>query len=225
MAKYRLVFQHDRAGRLMDAQDFQHLEFDRSRFDEDLLDELVTEASRTVAIEGDSVVFSHLYVERRITPLDLYVRDAVERAAASAVVDYGQAIKDLASTNIFPGDLLIKNFGVTRHGRVVFYDYDELCALTDVEFKAMPEPRYDDEAMSAEPWFSVAESDVYPEEHRRFLGMVEGLRAVFEDHHSDLFEPAAWQKIQDRIREGEMIEVFPYRDEARLPDTEDPRGW
>jgi isocitrate dehydrogenase kinase/phosphatase len=225
MGKYRMVFQHDRAGRLMDVQDFQHLEFHRSRFSQSVLDELLSEAAGTVRLEGDSVVISHVYVERRVVPLDVYVREASQTAAADAVVDFGQAIKDLASTNIFPGDLLPKNFGVTRHGRVVFYDYDELSTLTEINFRQLPPARDEVEAMLSEPWFPVGDRDVFPEEHQRFLGLVPELRRAFLDHHADLFAVEAWQAIQERIKSGELIEVFPYRQEARLPGTGASRGW
>lgn len=225
MAKYRLVFQHDRAGRLIDAQDFQHLQFERGRFDPTLLDELLREAGRTVHVDGDTVVLEHLYVERRVIPLDLYAREAVHPAASAAVIDYGQAIKDLACTNIFPGDLLTKNFGVTRHGRVVFYDYDELSALTDVSFKELPEPRDEMEALAETPWFGVEDSDVFPEEHEQFLGMSPELKQALLDRHGDLFQVEPWRVIQKRIEAGELMEVFPYSDEARLTNTEDVRGW
>jgi isocitrate dehydrogenase kinase/phosphatase len=225
MDKYRLVFQHDRAGRLMDVQDFQHLEFHRSRFSDEVLEELLSEAASTVRMDGDSVVISHVYVERRVVPLDIYVRDAAHSAAADSVVDFGQSIKDLASTNIFPGDLLTKNFGVTRHGRVVFYDYDELSSLTEINIREIPPPRDDTDALLAEPWFSVGDRDVFPEEHQRFLGLTPELRQVFFDHHADLFQLDPWREIQERIRSGELIEVFPYRQEARLPGTGESRGW
>ena len=225
MDKYRLVSRHDRAGRLIDAQNFQHLSFDKSRFDPALLEELVSQAGRTVRLQGDEVVISHLYVERRVIPLDLYAREAVPSAATSAVIDYGQAIKDLACTNIFPGDLLLKNFGVTRHGRVVFYDYDELSALTDVTFREMPEPRDETEALSDAPWFSVGDNDVFPEEHQRFLGLKPELREALHERHGDLFVVEPWKAIQKRITAGELMEIFPYGDEARLPGTEDVRGW
>jgi isocitrate dehydrogenase kinase/phosphatase len=225
MDKYRLVFDHDRAGRLMDVQDFQHLEFDRGRFSSEVLSELATQAPSTVRITEESVIIGHVYVERRIVPLDLYVREAGERSAAEAVVDFGQSIKDLASTNIFPGDLLPKNFGVTRHGRVVFYDYDELTSLVDINFRELPTPRDEADEMSGEPWFSVGGSDVFPEEHSKFLGLPDHLRDVFNDHHADLFRVEAWTAIQDRIRNGELIEVFPYRQDARLPGTGSSRGW
>jgi isocitrate dehydrogenase kinase/phosphatase len=225
MEKYRLVSQHDRAGRLIDAQNFEHLEFDRSRFDPRLLAELLEEAGRTVQVDGDTVVIGHLYVERRVVPLDLFARDAIFPAAAAAVIDYGQAIKDMACTNIFPGDLLTKNFGVTRHGRVVFYDYDELSSLTDVVFREFPEPRDVDEALSEDPWFPVGDRDVFPEEHQRFLGLKPDLRAVFHERHADLFQVGPWRRIQARIEAGELMEVFPYSDEARLPGTSAARVW
>ena len=225
MEKYQLVSQHDRAGRLIDAQNFQHLSFDCNRFDTALLHELLTDASRTVRVEGETVIISHLYVERRVVPLDLYAREAIPGAAAAAVIDYGQAIKDLACTNIFPGDLLTKNFGVTRHGRVVFYDYDELTPLTEVVFRELPEPRDEDEALAETPWFSVGDRDVFPGEHERFLGLNDELREEFRSRHGDLFEVEPWKAIQKRIAAGELIEIFPYDDVARLPDTEDVRGW
>ena len=225
MEKYKLVSRHDRAGRLVDAQNFQHLEFDLDRFTPRLLEELLGEAGRTVRVEDDTVVIQHLYVERRVVPLDLYAREAVPAAATAAVIDYGQAIKDLACTNIFPGDLLTKNFGVTRHGRVVFYDYDELSSLTDVVFRHIPAPRDDGEAMAEAPWFSVGDRDVFPEEHRRFLGLPADLRQAFMDRHGDLFEVEPWKAVQKRLEAGEIMEIFPYGDEARLPGTEDVRGW
>jgi isocitrate dehydrogenase kinase/phosphatase len=225
MGKYRLVFQHDRAGRLMDVQDFQHLAFQRSKFSDAVLDELLSEAAGTVRLEEDSVIISHVYVERRVVPLDIYVREAAGPAAADAVVDFGQAIKDLASTNIFPGDLLPKNFGVTRHGRVVFYDYDELSPLTEISFRELPTPRDETEALASDPWFPVGDRDVFPEEHQSFLGLAPALREVFFAHHADLFAVEAWQAMQERIQSGELIEVYPYRQDARLPGTGPSRGW
>ncbi|MDH3306534.1 MAG: bifunctional isocitrate dehydrogenase kinase/phosphatase [Acidimicrobiia bacterium] len=225
MDKYRLVFRHDRAGRLMDVQDFQHLAFDRARFSDELLDELLSEAGDTVRIEGDSVIISHVYVERRVIPLDIYVREAGEAAAQDAVIDFGRAIKDLASSNIFPGDLLLKNFGVTRHGRVVFYDYDELTALTDMTFREIPPARDDLDEMSADPWFSVADTDVFPEEHERFLGLQPSLVAAFKEQHADLFEVKPWKAIQERNERGELIAVFPYDQDARLKGVAASRGW
>ena len=139
--RYRLVFVQDRVGRLVDFQEFEHLDFPRERFSAELLDHLLENAGRTVRVEGDRVVISHLYVGRRVVPLDVYLRSAGEAEREAAVVDWGFAIKELAAADIFAGDMVLKNFGVTRHGRVVFYDYDEICPLGDCRFRPMPEAR------------------------------------------------------------------------------------
>ncbi len=219
-AKYDLVYRHDRAGRLVDAQSFEYLEFERHHFSDDLLEELQRDAGQTVTIDGDTVVLAHVYVERRVMPLDLYVREEDKTAAASAVIDYGQAIKDMACSNIFPGDMLLKNFGVTRHGRVVFYDYDELCLLTDCNFRDMPPSAYDEDELSADPWFHVNEGDIFPQEFAYFLGLSGDLRDVFEAHHADLYQPDTWKAMQQRIRAGEIAHIFPYTTEQRLHEGE-----
>lgn len=213
---YRLVFQHDRVGRLVDAQEYEHLTFRRYRFDDALLDELQRECADTVSVQADHVSIRHLYTERKLTPLNLYLRQATEEEARRAVIDYGLAIKELAAANIFPGDFLLKNFGVTRHHRVVFYDYDELCLLTDCNFRRMPPPRTVEEEMAPEPWFSVAENDVFPEEFRRFLGLTDGLRETFVSHHAELFTAEFWREHQARHRAGEIAEVYPYPATRRL---------
>lgn len=216
MNRYRLVFRHDRAGRLVDAQEYEHLSFAADRFDPELLDQLLEACARTVVRDGDTIHIAHAYVERRVTPLDLYVQRYGGGAAEAAIVDYGQAIKDLAASGIFPGDMLLKNFGVTRHGRVVFYDYDELATLDDCTFRRLPmsDDPYDD--MAAEPWFSVGPGDVFPEEFETFLGLSGRLREVFRTHHSDIFDAAAWREWQQLVAEGERLEVYPYTRDQRL---------
>lgn len=223
--KYRLVFHHDRAGRLIDAHDFQHLKFKRDRFGAELAEELLGEAADSVRVEGDSIVINHLYIERRVVPLDVYAREATETEASRAVIDYGQAVKDLASANIFPGDLLTKNFGVTRHGRVVFYDYDEISPLVEIRFRPMPEPKDDYEAMSDEPWFAAGPKDVFPEEHEVFLGVGEDLARIFKTSHGDLFEVGPWVEIQRRVKAGELLEVAAYADRTRLANAARYNSW
>ena len=223
-AKYRLVFRHDRAGRLIDAQEFEHLQFDRDRFTPELLEELATDATRAVTIDDSSVTLHHVYIERRVIPLDIYVREANPVKARAAIVDYGRAIKNLAATNIFPGDMLLKNFGITRSGRVVFYDYDEITELTRCKFREMPDTDNPADEMSATPWFGVGDDDVFPEEFTRFLGLREELRDVFDYHHSDLFGVRFWQRAQDRVRRGETIEIFPYERTRRLGATHRQAG-
>jgi isocitrate dehydrogenase kinase/phosphatase len=224
MRKYELVFRHDRAGRLVDAREFEHLKFDRRRFSADLLAELSAEAAGSVAIGDDSVVLQHLYTERRLRPLDLYLREATPAEGRVAILDYGESIRDLARSNIFPGDMLLKNFGVTRHGRVVFYDYDELAVLTDCRFREVPRALYDDEETSGEPWFFVGENDVFPEEFLPFLGLSGEPREAFLARHADLLGVAFWTAMQEEHCAGRVPDIFPYPQERRFDAREAPRS-
>ena len=214
--RYELVFRHDRVGRLVDAQEFEQLRFRRDRFSPELLDELLAECGSTVEDDGEALTFRHLYTERRVTPLNLYLRNTDRESGRRALLDYGRAIKELAAANVFPGDFLLKNFGVTRHGRVVFYDYDELCRLSDCRFRELPTARHDEDEFSAEPWFSVGDNDIFPEEFRRFLGLPKALRSSFETHHGDLFRVGFWKDLQQLHRAGEVLDIFPYPARRRL---------
>ena len=151
-----------------------------------------------------------------MTPLNIYIQHASEAEQQHALDEYGLAIKQLAAANIFPGDMLLKNFGVTRHGRVVFYDYDEICYLTEVNFRRLPEPRNDEDAMSAEPWYSVGPNDVFPEEFPRFLFAQPRLKKLFASLHGELFDPDYWRGLQTAIRAGQVLDVFPYPKALRL---------
>jgi len=214
--KYRLVFRHDRAGRLVDAQQFEHLEFDRDRFAPELLEMLLRLAGETVRVEGGRVVFRHLYTERRLRPLDLYLREAGLAEARDAVLDYGQVLRDLAATNLFPGDMLLKNFGVSRHGRLIFYDYDELAPLDECRFRELPLSSGDEDDLAGEPWYYVGERDIFPEEFRTFLGLRGELLEAFLAHHEELFGVAFWHSMQEVHRRGEVLDIHPYRASRRL---------
>jgi isocitrate dehydrogenase kinase/phosphatase len=216
MDQYHRVFLLDRVGRLADAQLFQGLEFRRRCFSDALLAELLRVAPSAVRVDGDRVVLQHIYTERRVRPLNLYVEEVDESAAVAAILDYGQAIKDLAVANIFPGDLLLKNFGVSRHGRVIFYDYDELAMLAECRFRRLPVATSLDDELSAEPWFSVAEHDVFPEEFAPFLVPEGHLRDAFLAAHGDLLDPDWWRAVQEGNKAGEMIDTFPYSQGRRL---------
>jgi isocitrate dehydrogenase kinase/phosphatase len=209
--RYQFVARHDRAGRLVEAQRFEALRLPVERFEPDLLDELVREAGRTVSIEGDEVAFTTVYLERRVTPLDIHVRNSGVDEAKRAIVDYGTAIKNLAASNIFPGDMLLKNFGVTSRGRVVFYDYDELTELTKCRFRRFPHSDDPNDELADTPSYGIGPNDVFPEELPRFLGLTEELRLAFDEQHADLFTPDFWTEVQRRIESGETIEILPYR--------------
>jgi len=216
--KYQLVFRYDRVGRLVDAQEFRDLRFPLRQVDPDMLAELITECAETVDVDGDELVVRHCYIERRLRPLNLFAREAVADAALRAVLDYGQAIKDLARSNIFPGDLLLKNFGVSRIGRAIFYDYDELCLVEQCRFRKLPEASEEDETRPLEDWLSVHQNDVFPEQFPRFLGLPAALRDGLLAVHPEIFDAAWWQALQARFRAGEQVDVPPYPASARLPD-------
>jgi isocitrate dehydrogenase kinase/phosphatase len=211
MQKYELVFKRDRAGRLVDAQEFRRLRFPKRRFQPELLDDLLRECSIACRLDGNDVVIEHVYIERRLVPLNLYLESASEQQAIAAAIDYGQSIKDLALSNIFAGDLLLKNFGVTRHGRVIFYDYDELCLVTDCNFRRMPEPQDDVDEMRAGAWFYVGPHDIFPEQFIDFLGFKSRAKQAFIEHHGDLLTPEYWLDLKHRHEAGEIFEVLlPY---------------
>lgn len=214
--KYNLVFKHDRVGRLVDAQEFRYLKFRRHRFDPRLLEELIASCRESVIEDGDDIVITHLYVERRLRPLNLYVREAPHELALKAVLDYGQAIKDLACSNIFAGDLLLKNFGITRHSRAIFYDYDELQFLDECRFRAMPRAS-DDSEQPEGSWYYVGDNDVFPEQFIEFLGLQKPLRDALLEAHGDIFTARWWIELQQALKAGRQPELMPYPESVRLP--------
>jgi isocitrate dehydrogenase kinase/phosphatase len=216
MGKYLLVKQHDRVGRMADTLEFSNVAFPRSRFEDELVAELKHFCPSLIEDDGETLVISHVYIERRMVPLNIYLRDATPAQIEHAVVEYGNAIKDLVSANIFPGDMLWKNFGVTRHGKVVFYDYDEIEYLTDCNFRRVPAARNEEEEMSGEVWYRVGPKDVFPETFEPFLLGDPTVRAVFMAHHADLLDAAFWQKHQQRIMAGYVHDVFPYDPSKRF---------
>ena len=208
--KYLLVKQHDRVGRMADTLEYSNVAFPRERFEDELVAELKHFCSSLLEDDGDALVIRHVYMERRMIPLNIYLQEASLSQIESVVVEYGNAIKDLLRANIFPGDMLWKNFGVTRHGKVVFYDYDEIEYLTDCNFRKVPTPRNEEEEMSGEVWYRVGPRDVFPETFGPFLLGNPGVRNVFMRHHADLLDASFWQGHKDRILAGYVHDVFPY---------------
>ena len=229
--KYLLVKQHDRVGRMADTQEYSEVAFPRARFDDELIAEIEKFAPSQLEIsdrDGDGqmeVIIKHVYIERRMIPLNIYLQEAFDAGVEDpfakgqierAVLEYGNAIKDLVAANIFPGDMLWKNFGITRHGKVVFYDYDEIEYITDCKFRKVPTPRNEEDEMSGEIWYSVGPKDVFPETFGPFLLGNDAVRSVFMKHHADLLEAAFWQTHQSRIRAGHVFDVFPYEQDKRF---------
>jgi len=215
-SKFAMVKNVDRVGRMADALEFTDLALPRRRFSAEVLEQLGSLAPSMVDEDGDSLIVRHCYVERRMIPLNLYLDRATPEELERVVLEYGNAIRDLAIANIFPGDLLWRNFGVTRDGRVVFYDYDELEYLTDVTFRRIPPPPNPEAELSGEPWYGVQRHDVFPEEFGTFLLGDPRLRELFLRHHAELLEPEFWQECQRRVEAGELVDFFPYPESLRF---------
>ena len=215
---YRLVKRHDRVGRMSDILEYSHVALPRNRFDDALLEELYETCANSVSDEGDYIVIKHLYIERRMTPLNLAVQQADDAYLDHLMKGYGLAIKELAAANIFPGDLLMKNFGVTGQGkgRIVFYDYDEICYLTECNFRDIPEARYPEDELAAEPWYSIAANDIFPEQFATFLFADRRVRETFLKHHADLLRADFWIRKQENIKAGIYEDVFPYPQKIRF---------
>jgi isocitrate dehydrogenase kinase/phosphatase len=215
-SKYLLVKQHDRVGRMADTLEFSNVAFPLARFEDELVDELKKFCPSVLEIsdrDGDGqteLILKHVYIERRMIPLNIYLQEAGPEQLAHAVVEYGNAIKDLVAANIFPGDMLWKNFGVTRHGKVVFYDYDEIEYLTDCNFRRVPAARHEEDELSGEVWYAVNKGDVFPETFGPFLLGNPQVRDIFMAHHADLLDAAFWQGCKERILAGHVHDVFPY---------------
>ena len=215
-ACYQLVKEHDRVGRMADTQEFENFVLEKRQIAPPLMALLLEQAPGKITDLGDRIAISHLYIERRMVPLNLWFEQVKGQQLRDAVEEYGNAIRQLAAANIFPGDMLFKNFGVTRHGRVVFYDYDEICYMTEVNFRDIPAPRYPEDELSAEPWYSVAPGDVFPEEFRHWLCADPEIGPLFEEMHADLFRADYWRGLQERIRQGHVEDVYAYRKRQRF---------
>ncbi len=221
--RYQMVKLHDRVGRMADTWEYSNVPFPRDRFDPDLLAELRELAPSLLEDDGEAVVIRHLYIERRMVPLNLYIERASAEDCERAVIEYGNAIREMVAANIFPGDMLYKNFGVTRQGRVVFYDYDEVAYLTDCNFREIPPARTPEDEMASEPWYAVGPNDVFPEEFATFLLGNPAVRKPFMAHHAELLRADFWRSRQARIRAGVLEDVFPYPEALRFRNLLDSR--
>lgn len=215
-ARYLLVKKHDRVGRMADTMEYSDVALPLSRFSPELLEELQQSIAGSMQIEDDMVIIKHLYIERRMLPLNLYLEQASYEQKMKMMADYGQALKDMIAANIFPGDMLLKNFGVTRHGRVIFYDYDEVQYLLDVNFRTIPKTDNYDDMLSNEPWYSVGPGDVFPEQITTYVTAQNDIRQMLIQSHPELMDASYWQQKQQRIRDGIVEDVFPYPQSQRF---------
>lgn len=208
--KYQLVKYHDRVGRLADTLEYSNVAISMDRIDPELLNELRANAADSIEEVGDKLVIKHVYIERRMEPLDQYLSQASPAQRRDAIRDFGQSIRDMVGANIFPGDMLKKNFGVTRNERVVFYDYDEICYITDCNFRRIPPARSYEDEISDTPWYSIGQNDVFPESFAPFFFTDYKDLSVFKQNHADLLDPEWWKNMKAAINAGDLVDVFPY---------------
>ncbi|WP_350634604.1 bifunctional isocitrate dehydrogenase kinase/phosphatase [Pseudoalteromonas sp. GW168-MNA-CIBAN-0100] len=214
--KYNFVKQADRVGRLVDTHEFRYLAFDLSRFSDELLEQMKSQIGSSMVISGKALILKHVYVERKMTPLNLYITQCDNKTLERVMHDYGKAIKELAGANIFPGDMLMKNFGVTRWGRVVFYDFDEICPLTDCNFREVPQTQNALEELSSNSYFDIAENDIFPSQFKVFFSANEIAFNYFNNEHSNLFLAKFWQGCQQQVHNGYLPDVYPYKQSWRF---------
>ncbi|MEM5531564.1 bifunctional isocitrate dehydrogenase kinase/phosphatase [Pseudoalteromonas arctica] len=214
--KYNFVKQADRVGRLVDTHEFRYLAFDLSRFSDELLEQMKSQIGSSMVISGKALILKHVYVERKMTPLNLYITQCDNKTLERVMHDYGKAIKELAGANIFPGDMLMKNFGVTRWGRVVFYDFDEICSLTDCNFREVPQTQNALEELSSNSYFDIAENDIFPSQFKVFFSANEIAFNYFNNEHSNLFLATFWQGCQQQVHNGFLPDVYPYKQSWRF---------
>ncbi|WP_102797966.1 bifunctional isocitrate dehydrogenase kinase/phosphatase [Bowmanella denitrificans] len=210
---YRLVKMSDRVGRMADTHEYVNFRLPRTRVSPALLDELLDVANSSIELTDTEVIIKHLYIERKMTPLNIYLDTETDpQKVADAIEDLGQCIKQIAAANIFPGDMLHKNFGITRHGRVIFYDYDEVCYMHQRIFRALPK--------SDDPYaldtLSVAPDDVFPEQFEHFIVGKRHLKALLKQKHPELMDPAWWRTIQHEMAGGLIKDVLPYPQQQRF---------
>ncbi|TMO04393.1 bifunctional isocitrate dehydrogenase kinase/phosphatase [Pseudoalteromonas sp. S558] len=214
--KYNFVKQADRVGRLVDTHEFRYLAFDLSRFSDELLEQMRSQIGTSMIISGKALILKHVYVERKMTPLNLYVNHCDNKALEQVMIDYGKAIKELAGANIFPGDMLMKNFGVTRWGRIVFYDFDEICPLTECNFREVPQTQNSLEELSTSSYFDIDENDIFPSQFKVFFSANDSAFKYFNSHHNNLFSAGFWQSCQQQIHQGYLPDVYPYKQSWRF---------
>ena len=214
--KYQMVKMHDRVGRMADTLEFSHVAFPLERFSDELLDELKQSIATSLTIDDHQLIIRHLYIERRMVPFNIYLDHANEELLEKSVISYGNAVREMIAANIFPGDMLLKNFGVTRHGRVVFYDYDEICHMDEIRIRAIPKAQTEEQELSSEPWFHVGDDDFFPEQFEHFVINHPKVREKFLEHHPELLDPKYWKQVQQDIKERKRHDVFPYMTSKRF---------
>ena len=211
--QYNFISHRDRAGRMVDTQEFENLRFKKKRFCAELLNELALAAKDAVTITDDYVIIHHLYVQRKVIPLPMYFQCEKNCGAIRHVlIDFGYFLKDLAASGVFPCDLFNTwNYGVTHWGRVVLFDYDDVLPFERVSFRVKPKPRNEiEENEPEENWIVATEEDFFMDEIDLYSGIPEPLKGIFKSVHGDLYSLRFWDGLADRLKRGDIFDIIPY---------------
>ena len=216
---YQCVCNRDRVGRMVDTQEFENMKFKRKRFSSKLLHEFKIAAKDTVTINDDYVIIKHLYLQRKVIPLPLYLE--IERdpeVIREVIIDYGYFLQEIAAVGVFPADLFnIWNCGVTSRRRIVLFDYDDIESLLDINFREKPLPHNQiDELIPDEDRIVAYSNDFFMDEMKTFMGIPKSLQGVFNQIHGDLFKVDFWHKMQQRVRRGDILDIIPYDRERQF---------
>ena len=210
---YRLVKMSDRVGRMADTHEYVNFRFPLERIEPELLKELQDTCASSLEIQDHELVIKHLYIEKKMTPLNLYLQQETDdEKIRNEINELGLCIKQIALTNIFPGDMLHKNFGITRLGRVIFYDYDEICWMHERNFRELPK--------SDDPYaldtLSVAPNDVFPEQFEHFIVGKKQFKDILKELHGDLMTAEYWRQVQVITARKETQNFTPYSPSIRF---------
>lgn len=219
--QYTFVSHRDRAGRMVDTQEFENLRFKKKRFTPALLEEFRLAARGNITITDEYVILHHLYVQRKVVPLPMYFQNEKNpEEIRQVLIDFGYFLKDLAASGVFPCDLFNTwNYGVTHWGRVVLFDYDDVLPIEQITFRVKPEPKNEFEETEPEENRIVAtQDDFFMDEIDRYSGIPPLLKGVFKSVHGDLYTMKFWDDLTGQLRNGEIFDVIPYDRNKRFHD-------
>ena len=215
LSKYSRVHQINRTGSMLDNIIYYNVKLHRDWFSPLLVHELLKDASESVVSYDDSILFKHLIVQRRVTPLPVYLTTASQAEKEKVMVNLGHCIKNNTAANIFNKDLDARNYGVSQYQKIYLFDYDALELFTDVKIRTNQE-RVEGEEDVPE-WFFEDGAVFLPEEIESGLRIQDrGLRRFFREVHGDLMQAAYWEQIQDQLRQDKVPPVRVYPENNKL---------
>ena len=213
--KYSRVHEINRTGSMLDNIIYFNIALEKRLFSPGLLAELLAEASETVSLHGDAVLFKYLIVQPRMTPLPVFLEHADERQVRYVLESLGDCIKNNAAANIFNKDLDARNYGVSHFLKVYLFDYDALEVMVDVKIRSNLD-RFDGEE-DIPDWYFEDGVIFLPEEIEAGLCIRDReQRQMFREYHGDLLTTGYWENLQYELRQNQVPAIKVYPDTCRL---------